>query len=169
MSNNNEVKAKVKEKTTASIEFSDVSGMNDGTPFDLQIVPVSLDTNAANTTIKVIINYYSAKIAHTEGNIIGTYEVKANIYSNIIISTKDFVEIMRVGRKSLGELSGEPILSNDSVEVVELNPIKVRDDSVGLDAIKTRIEQKLLLINQSILNDVELSISILQQDYEVEK
>ena len=164
----NEKNAKVKEKTTASIEFSDIQGNDANGTFALKIVPEKLDMTEAKTSIEASIMYYSSsKIAHIEEQYLGEYEIKAIIHGEISFSTKSFLSAMKNGQTPMTELNNlmfKPI----SVEVDEINPTNVTKDSVGLEVIKSQIEKKLMNTNTEVFNNCAISIAVLQQNYEVE-
>lgn len=164
----NEKNAKVKEKTTASIEFSDVQGNDSSGTFAFKVVPEKLDMNEAKTSIEASIMYYSSsKIAHIEEQYLGEYEIKAVIHGEISFSTKSFLSAMRNGQTLMTELN-DLMFKPISVEVEDVNPVKTTKDSVGLEVIKSQIEKKLMNTNTEIFNTCMISISILQQNYEVE-
>lgn len=164
MAKNNEKQAKVKEKRTTSIEFISGDGVQDGVRFAMNIIPVELNLNASKTSIKVLINYFSSnKTAVADGDIIGTYTVKANIHSILEFPTQEFMEIMKTGRKYLKEMGYVNII-NESVEIVDLISESVSDKSVGLDQIKTRIEQKLMGLNISAFEHTEIVITTLNTE-----
>lgn len=165
----NEKKANVKEKTTASIEFSDIKGSDTNGTYGISIIPTKLDMNSIITSIDVDIQYVSSgKIAYIEDTYLGTYEIIAVLHAIFSFSTDSFIKAMQNGNTSVEQLDNKSFKVN-SVDVLEVNPINVnKQELVGLDVIKSRVEQKFMTTNDSILQDSEINISILQKDYEVE-
>lgn len=165
----NEKKANVKEKTTASIEFSDIKGADTNGTYGINVIPTKLDMNGAITSIDIDIHYVSnGKIAHIEETYLGTYEIIAIIHAVLSFSTGSFIKAMQNGNASVEQLNNRSFMVN-GVDVLEVNPINVnKQDPVGVDVIKARAEQKFMRTSDAILKGSEISIAILQKEYEVE-
>lgn len=169
MAGNNEKKAQVKEKTTASIEFTDVEGRDSNGSYALRISPNSVHSTNSTTTINVDIGYYSeGKTAQAEDEYVGQYEIKAMIKGIITIDTKDFISVIKTGKKRLLDMKNFSYKTED-VEITELNPVNTnKSSSVSLEQIKSALTHKFMNnITVDTFQDAELVIAVINQDYDV--
>ena len=169
MAGNNEKKAQVKEKTTASIEFTDVDGRDSNGSYALRISPDAVHSTNSTTTINVTIGYYSeGKTAQADDEYIGQYEIKAMIKGLITFDTKDFISAIKTGKKRLLDMKNFSY-KTEEVEITELNPISTnRSSSVSLEQVKSALKYKFMNnITIDTFQDAELVITVITQDYDI--